>query len=175
MSSSFVGEIRMFGGLTAPEGWNLCDGTVLPISQAQALFSLIGTTYGGDGTSTFALPDLRGNTIVHRGQGKGLSNRTVGQVGGDAVVTLTPDQMPEHVHAVLAVPAAGIEVSPDQAMLAGPDDGSTMWTPGGGPGAAMQMAAGTVGPASGAGTPHENMMPSLAVSYIISLSGSMPK
>lgn len=102
MSEPFVGEIRMFGFNFEPQGWAFCDGRLLPISQNAALFSLLGTTYGGDGVSTFALPDLRSRVPVSLGQGEGLSSYAEGQAGGTETVTITPAQMPAHTHAVNA-------------------------------------------------------------------------
>src|SRR5512143_3908889 len=98
MSNPFIGEIRMFGGNFAPAGWAFCDGSLLPISENDALFTLIGTTYGGDGQTTFALPDLRGRLPVHMGTGAGLSSFVIGEAGGVETVTLTTSQMPGHSH-----------------------------------------------------------------------------
>src|SRR5512136_2572601 len=98
MAQPYVGEIRMFAGNFAPQGWMFCEGQLLPISQYDALFNLIGTTYGGDGINTFALPDLRGRVIVGPGQGSGLSNYVLGQQGGVETVTLTTNQIPQHSH-----------------------------------------------------------------------------
>ena len=98
----FVGEIRLFAGNFAPMNWAFCDGSLLPIAEFEVLFNLIGTTYGGDGQSTFALPDLRGRVPIHQGQGPGLSNRTIGQTGGVEAVSVGPQQMPPHSHALTA-------------------------------------------------------------------------
>ena len=102
MSEPFLGEIRMFGFGFAPSGWALADGTLLAISQFTALYQLIGTTYGGDGVTTFALPDLRGRMANHQGQGPGLSDRVIGGTGGDETVILTTAQMPNHTHPLMA-------------------------------------------------------------------------
>src|SRR5947207_3767288 len=102
MSDPFVAEIRMFAGNFAPKGWALCDGQLLPISQNTALFSLLGTTYGGDGKSTFALPDMQGNVALHAGQGPGLSQRFLGETGGEEFVTLLQTEMPIHSHSLNA-------------------------------------------------------------------------
>src|SRR6186713_2435722 len=102
MSQPFVGEIRMFGGNFAPAGWAFCNGQVLPISENDVLFNLIGTTYGGDGQETFALPNLQSRVPIHMGQGPGLSSYTIGEMGGTETVTLTTNQIPAHNH----VPAA---------------------------------------------------------------------
>src|SRR5881394_307932 len=99
MSNPYIGEIRMFGGNFAPNGWAFCDGSLIAISENDALFNLIGTTYGGDGQNTFALPDLRGRIPVHQGQGPGISqNYTIGEVAGVENVTLTTQQIPSHNH-----------------------------------------------------------------------------
>src|SRR3954463_9270891 len=103
MAQPYIGEIRMFGGNFAPAGWAVCQGQLMPISENDALFNLIGTTYGGDGQSTFGLPDLRGRAPVHMGQGSGLSSYTIGQNGGSEFVTLTTQQMPTHNHLVQVI------------------------------------------------------------------------
>src|SRR5262245_26202423 len=107
MSDPFIAEIKMFGGNFAPLGWATCDGQLLPISQYTALFSLLGTTYGGDGVTNFALPDLRGRVPMHPGQGPGLSPRTLGEKAGTETVTLTTAQLPAHNHAANCVTPAG--------------------------------------------------------------------
>ena len=112
MSEPFVGEIRMFGFGFAPQGWAPCNGQLLPINQNQALFSLLGTTYGGDGEATFALPDLRSRVPVGQGQGPGLSAYAEGQAGGAETVTLTATQMPGHTHPVRASSSAAGSTSP---------------------------------------------------------------
>src|SRR5262245_2996958 len=112
MSQPYIGEIRMVGFNFAPLGWALCNGQLLAISQNTALFSLLGTTYGGNGQTTFALPDLRGRIPIHQGQGPGLSNRVLGEVGGQESVALTSQQMPAHTHALLASPSPGTTISP---------------------------------------------------------------
>src|SRR6187399_274642 len=101
MAQPYVGEIRMFAGNFAPAGWMFCEGQLLPISEYETLFNLIGTTYGGDGQSTFALPDMRGRLPIHQGQGSGLSNYTLAQNGGVEQVTLTVNQIPQHTHPLL--------------------------------------------------------------------------
>src|SRR5512141_2576349 len=107
MSSPFVAEIRIFAGNFAPVGWAACDGQLMPISQNTALFSLLGTTYGGDGKSTFALPDLQGNAPMHPGQGPGLSLHDLGEMAGSETVTLLPSEMPVHAHAMRAATDPG--------------------------------------------------------------------
>lgn len=162
MSSPFIGEIRMFAGNFAPNGWAFCDGSLLPISQNDALFNLIGTTYGGDGQSTFALPDLRSRVPVHVGPGFAL-----GQNGGAESVTLTTNQIPVHNHAAQASSQGGNQNSPAGVWAATP---SKAYGPGP---AGVALQAGAVA-AAGGGQPHDNMAPFLAVNYILSLFGIFP-
>ena len=169
MSEPFVGEIRMFGFNFEPQGWAFCDGRLLPISQNAALFSLLGTTYGGDGVSTFALPDLRSRVPVSLGQGEGLSSYAEGQAGGTETVTITPAQMPAHTHAVNASssPAASerpaccvLARSPDHSYIPEPDTDTVM-------NAKMIGAAGN-------SQPHDNIQPYLVLNFCIALQGVFP-
>src|SRR6478752_1968066 len=112
MSEPFIGEIRLFGGNFAPQGWAFCDGQLLSISQFDALFSLVGTTYGGDGVTTFALPDLRGRVPVHQGQGQATTNRVIGERAGSESVTLISAQMGAHDHALFGTTSIGNESGP---------------------------------------------------------------
>jgi microcystin-dependent protein len=162
VSEPFIGEIRMFGGNFAPFGWAFCDGQVLPISQYNALFALIGTTYGGDGQNTFNLPDLRGRLPVHQGSGF-----TIGQSAGSETVTLTVNQMPQHTHPVSARTSANAG-SPSGAMYGG-NTTATIYTPN--PSAPMNAAMVGIG---GGSQPHGNMMPYGVVSFIIALEGIFP-
>ncbi|WP_457418937.1 phage tail protein [Roseateles sp. P5_E7] len=168
MSNPFIGEIRLFGGNFAPAGWALCQGQLISIAENDALFNLIGTTYGGDGVQTFALPDLRGRVPVHQGRGAGLSSRVIGEVGGSEAVTLTLAQMPQHSHAMNASSAAATMGSPGGALLA--TTAVNSYDTGAG---STAMAAGAIG-SSGASQPHVNMGPTLALNYIISLFGIFP-
>lgn len=118
MAEPFLGEIRAFGFNFAPVGWALCNGQLLSISQNTALFSLLGTFYGGDGTTTFALPNLQGRVPIHQGQGLGLPNYVIGEIGGNTNVTLTTQQLPSHNHTVTAVAAAGTASNPSGAFIA---------------------------------------------------------
>ena len=118
MTDPFLAEIRMFAGNFAPNGWALCNGQLMSISQNTALFSLLGTTYGGDGRVTFGLPDLTGTAPMQQGDGAGLSSRVLGEVGGEAAVTLLSSEMPVHVHQVNAVDASGDSTTPDGALWA---------------------------------------------------------
>jgi len=163
MSSSYVGEIRLFAGNFAPTGWALCQGQLMPISENPALFDLIGTTYGGDGQSTFQLPDLAGRIPVHQGLG-----HVVGEMGGAESVTLTSSQIPQHTHALLGSTAAAIGTSPAGALLATTSVASYDTASG-----ATAMAAVAIGTAGGS-QPHDNMAPTVAVNYIISLFGIFP-
>ncbi len=156
----------MVGFNFAPVGWAMCDGQLLPISQNTALFSLLGTTYGGNGTTTFALPDLRGRVPMHQGQGPGLSPRFLGESGGTETVTLDTSQVPSHTHAL-----NGVAARQDSNRVAGaaPSNGGYYSTQT--PGTAMHQAAiGT----TGGGQPHPNVQPFLCVNFIIALQGIFP-
>ena len=169
MADPYIGEIRLFAGNYAPNGWALCQGQLMAISENETLFTLIGTTYGGDGQITFALPDLRGRVPVHQGTGPGLSQRSIGQVGGSETVTLTAPQMPAHTHAQMASKLAAVaSAGPAGNMLAA----TTVNLYGGGP-PTMPMAAAAVTP-SGGGQAHDNMAPFVAMNHIISLFGVFP-
>jgi microcystin-dependent protein len=162
MGQPFIGEIRMFGGNFAPAGWMFCAGQLLPIAENDALFNLIGTTYGGDGQSTFALPDLRGRIPVHAGNGFTLS-----QSGGVETVTLTQSQMPTHTHGVLSTSTGATGSIPNGAILA---SGPTMYVQGATANSTMAAAVSTVG----GNQPHSNFQPYLCVDFIISLFGIFP-
>ena len=169
MADPYIGEIRMFAGSFAPVGWALCEGQLLPISENDALFTLIGTIYGGDGQETFGLPDLRGRAPIHHGDGPGLVNRTIGERAGVETVTLTTQQIPAHNHALLARAAGGKSATPSGNVLASAPATSlyTRDTP------SAQLAANLVDPAGGS-QPHENMPPYLTINFIISLFGIFP-
>ena len=164
MSSPFIGEIRMFGGNFAPAGWAFCNGALIPISENDALFNLIGTTYGGDGQSTFALPNLQSRVPIHVGPGFAQ-----GQTGGTETVTLTLNQIPSHSHVPQAQSAAGTAASPSNAVWANSslgqfDNANPPDSP---------MDPGALAP-SGGSQPHDNMVPFLAVNFILSLFGIFP-
>jgi microcystin-dependent protein len=163
MANPYVGEIRLFGGNFAPQGWMFCDGSVLPIAENETLFNLIGTTYGGDGQQTFALPDLRGRVPVHQSAGF-----VIGQVAGVETVTLNAASTPRHTHVLRGSSAAATGGVPGNAVLAA----TTVASYGPGP-ATVPMANAAVTPQGGS-APHENMAPFGAVSYIISLFGIFP-
>lgn len=174
MADPFVAEIRIFPFNFAPKGWAFCDGQLLPISQNTALFSLLGTTYGGDGKSTFALPDLQGNVPLHPGQGPGLSLYDLGQTGGTETVTLLTSEMPIHFHTVgMANAGNGDNVSPVANTWASVPSGrgflNTYHT---GPPTAKVLAD-VILPAGG-GLPHTNMQPYLTLNFCIALQGVFP-
>jgi len=169
MGTPYIGEIRMFGGSFAPAGWMFCEGQTLPISEHEALFNLIGTTYGGDGQETFVLPDLRGRIPIHAGTGSSGITYTLAEQGGVETVTLTSAQMPAHAHPVYASNAAADQRNPAGAQFALPEE-SHYATPGASP---PNLDAGIVG-VSGSNQPHDNMQPYLGVSFIISLFGIFP-
>ncbi len=168
MSEPFLGEIRMFGFSFAPDGWALCNGQLLPISQNTALFSLLGTTYGGDGTTTFAVPDLQSRVPVHQGQGAGLSSRVQGQAGGTETVTLAATQMPEHTHPVKASSSAAASGIPEGRAMA--RSSSHIYHD---PDASTVMNAKMLGDAGGS-EPHGNIQPYLVLNFCISLTGIFP-
>jgi microcystin-dependent protein len=171
MGSPYVGEIRMFAGTFAPVGWAFCDGSLLSIAENEVLFVLIGTTYGGDGQTTFQLPDLRGRVPMHWGQGQGLSNRLLGEYGGTESVTLTAAQLPVHTHPVLAQTGIGTQASPAGGVWAvSPVSTAPLYSAGP---PATAMNAGAIAP-SGGSQPHDNMIPFQAVNFIISLYGIFP-
>jgi len=166
----FVGEIRAFGFNFAPVGWAACNGQLLSIAQNTALFSILGTTYGGDGRTTFALPNLEGSVPMGFGQGIGLSDRQLGQVGGEANVTITAQQLPVHHHAANCTSDAGNQYGPAGnywAQNAGPslEYGSS---------GTAQMASGALAPFGGGGQPHSNLQPYLVLNYCIALQGIFP-
>jgi microcystin-dependent protein len=163
MSNPFIGEIRLVGFGFAPVGWAPCDGRLLPISQYDALFALLGTTYGGDGQTTFALPDLRSRLPMHQGNGHAL-----GETGGTETVTLTTDQMASHGH-VPQARNAGTATSPAGNVWA--NSAALQFAPSSS--SLQQMNPGVMGPAGG-GQPHDNMAPFQAVNFVIALEGIFP-
>ncbi len=165
MSTPYLGEVKIFAGNFAPTGFALCDGSLMSIAQNPALFSVIGTFYGGDGVSTFALPDLRSRVPVGMGQGAGLSPYTVGEVVGTESVTLTQGQMPEHSHPLAASNQPRTSSSPTNGYPSGGGYyGAT---------ANSQLNPAAAGVAGG-NQPHPNLQPSLAITYIIALTGVFP-
>jgi len=167
MADPFVAEIRMFGFNFAPKGWAFCNGQLLPLSQNTALFSLLGTFYGGDGKSTFALPDLQGSVPIHSGQGQGLSEYFLGQQGGTEFVTLLQSEMPIHTHIFQASEEVVNESTPANFFFGA---GETRYAP---PAAVTQMAPQALSIAGGS-LPHNNLMPYLVVNFCIAMQGVFP-
>ena len=169
MSEQFLGQIIMFGGPYAIAGWAFCNGQLLSVNQYDALFFLLGTTYGGDGRTTFALPDMRGRVPIHQGQGPGLSNYTLGDKPGSENVSLQANEMPPHRHRFNAEGRLGLNLGPDQALIA--EEANTNIYGSGTPPDTLDGSA--IGP-SGAGNPHPNVMPFQCVSFLIALTGIFP-
>jgi microcystin-dependent protein len=169
MSNIFVGEIRMFAGNYAPAGWAFCDGGLLPISENDQLFTLIGTTYGGDGQETFAVPDLRGRVPMHFGTGPDGTTYQIGETGGVESVTLTVQQIPNHTHPLTASSSIATQPNVTNNMPAE----ATLFNPYINVAPAVAMASTAIGP-SGGSQPHENMQPFLGLNFIIALFGVFP-
>lgn len=165
----FIGQIILFGGNFAPEGWAFCDGQLLFISQNQALFSLLGTTYGGDGEVTFGLPDLRGRVAMHAGSGPGLPTYPLGARGGEVEHTLATNEMPNHTHTVRTLAAEGNSNIPTNAVLA--KSGSGGYAIGTAPDTSLASNALAN---TGGGQAHNNLQPYLVLNYIIALEGVFP-
>lgn len=180
MSSPFVGEIRCFGFNFAPVNWAFCNGQSMAIVNYETLYSVIGTLYGGDGISTFNLPNLQGSVPMHWGAGAGGFNTTIGQVLGSASVTLTIQQTPSHNHTltVQRVPSGGVvertSVPKSVSYLADSSPGGVYNFPSAGPSFNAQFAPNVLTTASGGGQPHENMQPYLALNFCIALYGIYP-
>lgn len=168
MSEPYVGEIRMFAGNFAPRGWAFCDGQLLAVSQNDTLFSLFGTIYGGDGRTTFGLPDLRGRVPVHYGNGPGLSNRSIGAKGGTERVTLTANEAAAHSHAFSASTSAASDTSPAGNVPA-TSGSSNIY----GSNVGTAMSAGAIGN-TGNSQSHDNLMPTQCIHFIVALFGIYP-
>lgn len=171
MSEPFIAEIRIFAGNFAPRSWAFCNGQLLPIAQNTALFSLIGTTYGGDGRTTTALPNLQGKAPMHPGRGPGLTVRQLGQTGGSETVTLSEAQMPSHNHSLLASSAPGTSFSPTSTAYLARSVGGNVYDSNDNLDNALNN--GTLENVGG-GQAHNNMQPFLAINYIIALQGLYP-
>jgi microcystin-dependent protein len=169
MAAPFIAEIRIFGFNFVPRGWASCDGQILPIAQNTALFSLLGTNFGGDGRSTFGLPALQGRCAIGQGQGPGLSDRSIGESGGAASVALTPAQMPQHTHELRAT-ASPTSASPAGATLSASSTGAVLYRTS----AANAPMAGQSVTSVGGGQPHENRQPYLPLKFCIALQGVFP-
>jgi microcystin-dependent protein len=167
----YVGEVRVTAFNFAPSGWALCNGQILAISQNTALFQIIGTTYGGNGVSTFALPDLQGRTPLGPGQGPGLSDRQPGDMGGSETHTLSASELPQHTHVLRGSSANGTTDRPDDNVPARNPAGVPQYAPAV---AADANLAATAAASVGGGQPHTNMQPYIVVNYIIALQGVYP-
>jgi microcystin-dependent protein len=173
MSEPFIGEVRMIAMNFEPRGWAFCDGTLLAISQNTALFSILGTTYGGDGRTTFGLPDLRGRAVMHPGSGPGLPSRRLGERGGVDTVTLTENQMPSHKHTLKANPSPGEHSGPSVptgANALGRSVGGNVY---GFPANLVELAGASL-LSEGGGAAHTNRQPYLVVNFVIALIGVYP-
>ena len=171
MAQPFVGEIRMFAGNFAPAGWMFCDGQLLPISENETLFQLIGTTYGGDGESTFALPNLQSRIPIHMGNGPDGVNYQLAEAAGTESVTLTTQQIPIHTHQLLGTGGLASTNDPTGNVLAS-SSGATIF-PYGTDNPPTNLSPQSIGPQGGS-QPHENCQPFLCINYIISLFGLFP-
>lgn len=172
MADPFVAEIRIFAFNFAPKGWAFCNGQLLPISQNTALFALLGTMYGGDGKSTFALPNLQGRAAMHTGQGQGLSQRNRGETGGTETVTLIASEIPAHTHTLRASPEIG-EDRPAVGNALAVSTGSAMYQTN--TGSNLVPMAFEALPPTGGGLPHNNMQPYLTMNFCIALQGIFPQ
>ncbi len=170
MANPFLAEIRIFPFNFAPKGWAFCDGQLLSISQNTALFSLLGTTYGGDGKSNFALPDMQGNAPMHPGQGPGLSLHDLGETSGSDTVTVLESELPAHSHAWNASNQDGTDQSPVNELFAGGVGGVSTYAA---PSSVKQFNLQAVAP-SGGDQPHNNLMPYLTLNFCIALQGVYP-
>ena len=170
MGEPFVGEIRMFGGNFAPAGWAFCQGQLMPISENDTLFNLIGTTYGGDGQETFALPDLQGRVPIHAGTGSDGITYTLGEKDGVETETLTINQIPAHTHPLVASTTAGAQNNPANQLIAASSSIKLFIqdTPD------STLKAANAVTAVGGSQPHENLQPYLCISFILSLFGVFP-
>jgi microcystin-dependent protein len=171
----YVGEIRLLAIGYVPVGWHDCDGSLLPISDNEILFQLLGTSFGGDGVNTFSLPDMRGRVPVHNGAGPQLSTYVLGQTGGSPSVTLAPQQLPSHSHPYYATTAAATTGTPSSAVELGSISGDALYTDNIENLQVRTVANTMIGPApTGSAQPHENHMPTLTMRFCISLYGVYP-
>ena len=174
MSDPFIGEIRLLGFSRVPSGWLPCDGSLQPISDWDALFALIGTAYGGDGQTTFAMPDLRGRIPLHNGTGPGLTPRTIGGTSGSESVALTSVQMPNHSHSITATTATANATAPGPALSLGALSGDTMYLSDTNGATPVTMSSQSTS-LPGGNLPHDNLMPTLTVQYCIAAVGLFPQ
>lgn len=173
MSEPYVGQIIAVGFNFAPSGWAVCNGQVMSIADNQLLYSLIGTMYGGNGQTTFNLPDLRGRVAINQGQAPGLSNYVIGQSGGTEDVMLTANQLPQHTHAVAGTSASASSANPTTDALLGSTESNVHVYAS--PAELVALAPGSIGPAPGNSLPHENRQPFQAINYLIALQGIYPQ
>ncbi len=173
MANPFVAEIRIFPFNFPPKGWAFCDGQILTLSQNTALFSLLGTTYGGDGKSNFALPNLQGCAPMHPGQGPGLSLHDLGETGGSDTVTLLESEIPLHSHALNAYTAIGNRLTPGGNSISRESGAKTFSPSLPTPPPVIQMASNSLAPAGG-DQPHNNLMPYLTLNFCIAMQGVYP-
>ena len=173
MADPFIAEVRIFPFNFPPRGWAFCDGQILPISQNTALFSLLGTTYGGDGRTTFALPNLQGRAALHPNQGPGLSNYDLGETGGEKTATLITTEMPGHNHPVVASNEIGEDRKPGGEAIAR-STGGPLYGPVPSPASNLVALAPQAVPIVGGSQPHNNLMPYLTLSFCIALQGIFP-
>ncbi|MGK7909047.1 MAG: phage tail protein [Synechococcus sp.] len=176
MADPFIGEIRIFAGNFAPRDWAFCDGSLLQVDQNTALFSILGTTYGGNGRTTFGLPDLQGRVPMHAGTGPGLTQRRLGEKGGAETQAFTDAQMPSHTHAEVAVPqnrrTSSGTTTPTNHALGLIDDSQDIY---GDPNNLVAMASASIASTGGGSESRSNMQPFLAVNYVIALTGTYPQ
>ena len=173
MSDPFIGEVSIFAGNFAPRGWAHCNGQLLDIAQNTAMFAILGTTYGGDGRTTFGLPNLQGRAPMHPGNGPGLASRRLGQIGGTATENLSQSQMPSHSHTMRGNNDLGEDSDPNNRVLA--RGGGSLPYQSNTTGNLVDMADESLPPAGGAGTPsHTNEQPYLSLCFIIALQGIFP-
>ena len=173
MTQPYVGEIRLFPYNFAPNGWFDCDDRLLSISEYEVLYTLLGTTYGGDGVSTFGLPNLCGRVPIHQGTGLGLGTYVIGQLSGTENVTLLASQMPAHTHAYYAVSSTGASATPSATLQLGAVSGDVLYTTSTASIPSVTMASSAVG-SMGNTQPHDNTMPSLVARFCIAWAGVFP-
>lgn len=171
MSDPFIAEVRIFAGNFAPRGWAFCDGQLLQIAQNTALFSLVGTTYGGDGRTTLGLPNLQDRAPMHPGNGPGLTSRRLGERSGVETVTLSQAQTPQHNHTLQASPSPGSTFTPDNTTALARSVGGNAYGPANN---LVAMNAGSVTPFTGQAQAHNNVQPFLTLNFIIALTGTFP-
>ncbi len=174
MADSYVGEIRIFAGIRPPVNWHFCDGSVLPISSYEALYSLLGTTWGGDGRTTFGIPDLRGRLAIGQGNGTNLTPRVLAQTGGTETVTIVEAQLPAHTHTVLTAAVPATTNVPGPTVLLAQLTGTLVgYLPAAQQSTTFAFDSSMVG-STGGNQPHSNIMPYVALNYMISLLGTYP-